>query len=95
MRLTAKNLTRHEMLFAETGPNQGVLVREQRDPRHGDDHQIVAEACKLLVWGDAKEGWTKAQLYWPQPCPNVETLLENCPELAKHHYVPSDWVYWW
>lgn len=95
MRLNAKNLTRHETLFAETGPNKGILIRERMNPRNGDENEVIAEACKLLVWGEAKEGWTKDKLYWPDPCPNVETLLEHCPELAKYHYVPSDWVYWW
>lgn len=95
MRLTSKNLSRHQTLFAEIGPNRGVLIREQRNPRKGDENEVIAEACKLLVWGDAREGWTKDKLYWPVPCPDVETLLEHCPELAKLHYVPSEWVYWW
>jgi len=95
MRLTAKNLSKHETLFSETGPNRGVLIREQRNPRNGDEIEVIAEACKLLVLGEAKEGWTKDKLYWREHCPNVETLLEHCPELAKLHFVPSEWVYWW
>ena len=95
MRLTANNLTRHQTLFAETGPNKGVLIRVRMNPEKGDDNQVIAEACKLLVWGDAKEGWASSGRYWSEACRNVEELLTHCPELAKHHYVPSEWVYWW
>lgn len=95
MRLTAKNLTRHQTLFAETGPNRGILVREQMNPRKGDENLVIAEACKLLVWGDAREGWTKEKPYWANPCQSVEELLTHCPELTRHHYVPAEWVYWW
>lgn len=95
MRLTDSNLNRHRTLFAETGPNRGVLIRIRPDGKRAEGEEIVAEACKLLVWGEDREGWTVSSRYCEQTLPTVADLISNCPELSKHHYIPSERVYWW
>lgn len=95
MKLTASNLERHKWLFAETGPNRGVIVRARPHPGTGGGTEICAEKYKLLEDDRENEGWTRAGWYGTGPVASIEDLLAECPELGRMHFVPSDFVELW
>ena len=95
MKLTTANLERHKWLFAETGPNRGVIVRARPRPGKVGGTEVCAEEYKLLEDDLEREGWTRVGPYGPEPAATVEELLEKCPEFARMHFVPSDFIELW
>jgi len=95
MKLTSHNLEKHRALFAEVGPNRAVIVRERCNPDAPGHRDVCAESFRLLEDHADHEGWKRSDLYCPHPTVTVDELLGHCPELARYHFIPADWVDVW
>ena len=95
MKLTSDNLARHSYLFAETGPNRAVVVRERSADTVAGYHDVRAETYKLLENDIGQEGWVRVGPYCEEVTLTVDNLLARRPELSRFHFIPGHMIDLW
>ena len=95
MKLTSDNLARHVYLFAETGPNRAVVVRERSTDTVDGHRDVRAEAYKLLENDIGQEGWVRVGPYCDDVTITVDDLLAKRPELGRYHFIPGHMIDLW